>query len=182
MRSARSHMILVAMLAAAAGATGEGSVPEPALLQGKTAEQLMALANDWGMATEETHVKAWTTSRQIHFIFAGGARRDIALPDDLMVVSIAPYVMKTHPCKDHTPSSCRGEQADTPVHVKAATADGRLLLDEKTRTLPNGFVDLWLPRGEQIDVTVDALGLTATQRIGTTDQDQTCITTLKLHY
>jgi hypothetical protein len=31
-------------------------------------------------------------------------------------------------------------------------------------------------------VTVEARGLTATERIGTSDTDFTCITTLKLHY
>jgi hypothetical protein len=64
----------------------------------------------------------------------------------------------------------------------AVTADGRRLLDEQTTTLPNGFIDLWLPRGLEIDVTIEARGLRVTQRIGTLDTDPTCITTAKLHY
>jgi hypothetical protein len=134
------------------------------------------------MKSEENRISAWTTSRKIHFIFADGARREIAAPEDSMVVSIAPYIMKTHPCADHTPSSCRGEQASIPLKVKAVTADGVTLLDLATETLPNGFVDLWLPRNEKVDVTVEARGLTVTERIGTSDTDPTCVTTLKLHY
>ena len=66
--------------------------------------------------------------------------------------------------------------------MKAVTAEGEVLFDLATNTLPNGFVDLWLPRNKKIDVTVEARGLTATERIGTSDTDVTCITTLKLHY
>lgn len=90
----------------------------------------MDLANQWGMKSDENKASTWTTSREIHFIFA----------------------------------------------------DGLMIHDLATKTLPNGFVDLWLPRNEKIDVTVEARGLTATERIGTSDTDPTCVTTLKLHY
>ena len=99
-----------------------------------------------------------------------------------MVVSIAPYIMKTHPCSAHYPSTCRGELANTHVHVSAVTTDGRTLLDEEATTLPNGFIDLWLPRDLKVDVSVKARGLQATVRIGTFETDNTCITTAKLHY
>jgi hypothetical protein len=90
--------------------------------------------------------------------------------------------MKTHPCSGHNPSTCRGELAITPVHVTAVTSDGHTLLDEDTTTLPNGFIDLWLPRDLQVDVSMQARGLQATVRVGTFDKDITCITTAKLHY
>jgi hypothetical protein len=180
---------ILAVCGAAAFSQGASSgrisvppAPNAAMLTGLSPEAVMDLANVWGMNSGDNRIGVSTTSSEIRFIFADGTRKNVALPKDRMVVSIAPYVMKTHPCKDHTPSSCRGEQANTPVKVKAVTADGRTLLDIATQTLPNGFVDLWLPRNEKIDVTIEALGLTATERIGTSDTDQTCITTMKLHY
>jgi hypothetical protein len=56
----------------------------------------------------------------------------------------------------------------------------------RSRVFSDGVVseviDLWLPRDLQVDVTIEARGLRATERIGTFDKDKTCITTLKLHY
>jgi hypothetical protein len=55
-------------------------------------------------------------------------------------------------------------------------------VDEDTTMLPNGFIDLWLPRDLQVDLTLKARGLQAIVRVGTSDTDITCITTPKLHY
>ena len=161
--------------------TPSSAVPSAALLEGLGAEAAMNLANAWGMNNDENRVTTWTTSRELHFEFPDGTRTIIPMPDDRMLVSVAPYIMKTHPCKKHFPSACRGELANTPVEVTAVTVDGKVILDQKTRTLPNGFVDLWLPRNLTIDITLKARGLTATQRIGTFDTDKTCITEPKLH-
>ncbi len=68
------------------------------------------------------------------------------------------------------------------MHVKAVTPDGRTVLEEDTATAPNGFIDLWLPRGLSVDVTMEARGLKVTQRVETFDDSFTCITTPKLHY
>ncbi len=174
-------LAVLALVVSVAVSYAQEAVPGPQALAGLSPEKIMALADAWGMNAALNGLQVWTTSRQIHFLFVDGTRRDIQLPDDRVVVSVAPYIHKTHPCRDHTPSSCRGELADTDITVKVATADGRTVLDEKTATLPNGFVDLWLPRGETLDVTIQARGLTATQRIGTADSDPTCITTMELH-
>ncbi|MFI5369379.1 MAG: CueP family metal-binding protein, partial [Spirochaetia bacterium] len=159
-----------------------GEKPSPERLVGLTAEATMGLANSWGMKSDENKVTIWTSSRAFNFQFADGAKSVIAMPDDRMVVSIAPYIMKTHPCSGHYPSTCRGELTNTPVHVTAVSSDGRTLVDEDTRTLPNGFIDLWLPRDLKVDVSMKARGLRASVRIGTFDTDITCITTPKLHY
>ena len=156
--------------------------PSPGLLAGLTPEATKSQADEWGMKSDENNVKIWTTSRAFNFQFADGTKTVIPMPDDRMVVSIAPYIMKTHPCSKHTPSSCRGELAHTPVHVKAVSTDGRTLVDEDTTTLPNGFIDLWLPRDLMVDVSMKARGLQATVRVGTFDSDITCITTPQLRY
>lgn len=158
-----------------------GDQPSPKLLAGLTPEATMSLANEWGMKSGDNKVTIWTSSRALNFQFADGTKTVIAMPDDRMAVSIAPYIMKTHPCSGHNPSTCRGELANTPVHVTAVTSDGRTLLEEDTTSLPNGFIDLWLPRDLQVDVSMQARGLRATVRVGTFEKDNTCITTLKLH-
>jgi hypothetical protein len=178
--------LVVIFMTAALGipgfASGPDSPPSAAALAGLSPEQVLDLANQWGMKAEENGLSAWTTSRAFNFVFGDGSKTVIAMPEDRMPVSIAPYIMKTHPCSAHYPTSCRGELANTPVHVTAVTTDGRKLLDARMTTLPNGFIDLWLPRGLEIDVTMEARGLQVTQRIGTSDTDPTCITTAKLHY
>ena len=175
-------IILFAALGIGASADEAAAQPSPASLDGLTPDQLMSLADQWGMNSEENKMTIWTSSRAFNFVFADGSRTVTAMPDDRMVVSIAPYVMKTHPCRGHYPSTCRGELVSTPVHVVAVTSEGRKLLDVNTTTLQNGFVDVWLPRDLRVDVTMEARGLKATERIGTSDEDNTCVTALKLHY
>ncbi|HEY9594570.1 MAG TPA: CueP family metal-binding protein [Spirochaetia bacterium] len=178
------RLVAAALFAAvfAAVASAQDAAPSPAALVGLTPEQTLSLANQWGMQAEKNGTTIWTTSKAFTFTFADGTKTVIAMPEDRMEVSIAPYIMKTHPCSAHYPTSCRGELSDTPIHLVAVTADGKTLLDEKTTTLPNGFVDLWLPRDLKIDVTIKARGLKVTERIGTFDSDVTCVTTPKLHY
>jgi len=175
-------ILLLGVSRLGAFADTSGVPPSPKMLNGLAPEALLSLANEWGMKSDDNKVTIWTSSRAFNFQFADGSRTVIAMPDNRMAVSIAPYIMKTHPCSGHYPSTCRGELANTPVHVKAVTADGRTLLDEDTTTLPNGFIDLWLPRDLQVDVSLKARGLQATVRVGTFDKDITCITTPKLHY
>src|SRR5271157_2578934 len=177
-----AFLLLFAAISMGAFAQTIGEKPSPRLLDGLSPEAIMSLANSWGLKSDENKVTIWTSSRAFNFQFADGAKTVIAMPDDRMVVSIAPFIMKTHPCSGHYPSTCRGELANTPVHVTAVSADGRTLIDEDTRTLPNGFIDLWLPRDLKVDVSMKARGLQATVRIGTFDTDITCITTPKLHY
>ena len=184
--NAHARLLPVILLLAAIGipgfAAGPDSPPSAAALSGLSPEQMLDLANQWGMKAEENSLAVWTTSRAFNFVFGDGSKQVIAMPGDRVPVSIAPYIVKTHPCSAHYPTTCRGELANTAVHVTAVTTDGRKLLDEQTTTLPNGFIDLWLPRGLEIDITLEARGLRVTQRIGTSDTDPTCITTPKLHY
>lgn len=174
-------LLAIALASAAGFAQGaDAAPPSPRMLESLSPEAAMDLANAWGMKADENKLNIWTNSRAIHFEFPDGTKTVIPLPADRMVVSFAPYIMKTHPCREHFPSSCRGELADTPVHVRAVAADGNVILDQAMTTLPNGFVDLWLPRDQQIDVTFEARGLKVTQRVGTADADKTCITEPKL--
>ena len=104
----------------------------------------------------------------------------VPLPDDRMVVSIAPYIGKTHPCSGHSPSGCQGEITDAEVLVHVYRQDGSVFLEENRFIQPNGFTDLWLPKGQEFRVKLDVFGRSAEGTIGTFDDSNTCITTFKI--
>nr|WP_279402879.1 CueP family metal-binding protein [Arthrobacter sp. JCM 19049] len=68
--------------------------------------------------------------------------------------------------------------------VKVTVTDnktGQKLVDESMQTFDNGFVGLWLPRGMEGTLTVEAQGKSGTTNISTvSDEDATCLTTLQL--
>ena len=66
------------------------------------------------------------------------------------------------------------------MHVKAVGQDGTVLTDETLQTMANGFFELWLPRGENITLTIGDGNKTATGMIGTFDNSKTCLTTFHL--
>jgi hypothetical protein len=147
-------------------------------LKGVDAKQAMNLAYQW--RTENIDVKTFVTPDAVNFQFKDGKMVVVPLPDDQMIVSIAPYVNKTHPCATHTMSSCKGELKNTLIEVKAVTAGGRVLINESIMSPFTGFVDLWLPRNQEITLYVSALGKKATGKIDTYRNSKTCDSTLKL--
>ncbi len=148
--------------------------------EGLSPEEAMVLANSWGMNGEENKIISYVTSREIHFQFPEGAKTVLDLPPDRMLVAIAPYIRKTHDCGTHYPSSCRGELPDTDARVTVTGADGASLLEMETSTLANGFLELWLPRNEEVRVTIEARGLKASAQVSTGGESITCVTTLQL--
>jgi hypothetical protein len=147
-------------------------------LKGKNGKQAMALANTWRQ--KNLDVTTFVTPDAVHFIFKDGTKINVPLPDDQMVVSIAPYISNTHKCATHYMSKCDGELKNVPVKVKAVTADGKTLINKTIKTPPTGFFDLWLPRDQEIDITVSAMGKKAAGKILTYRDSKTCDTTLKL--
>lgn len=111
-----------------------------------------------------------------------GREASLALPDDEFYLSVAPYVSQTHECFHHSLTTCRGELANTPVHVTVTDGDsGAVVVDEDLTTFDNGFVGLWLPRGIEATLTITSDGRSATTAISTSgDEDPTCLTTLEL--
>ena len=145
-------------------------------IDGKTA---MAIANKWHM--DKIDVVTFVTPDKVNFKFKDGETISIPLPDDIMIVSIAPYINKTHTCATHYMSSCDAELKNTNIKVVAVTAaSGKILINKTMKTAPTGFLDLWLPRNQTIDITVSAKGKSATGKIFTNRDSKTCETTLKL--
>ncbi len=161
--------------APAAGGQDQRLMDELKDIDGK---QAMKIANKW--RAEKIDVKTFVTPDAVNFQFKDGKTVVVPLPDDQMIVSIAPYVNKTHPCSTHTMSTCDGELKNTLIEVKAVTAGGRVVINEPIMSPPTGYVDLWLPRNQEITLYVSALGKKATGMITTFRNSKTCDSTLKL--
>ncbi len=102
------------------------------------------------------------------------------LPQDEFFVSVAPYLVDTHPCAIHNLASCRGELANKEFTVYIEDRDGNVYVDEPLTSQSNGFIDLWLPRNKDYQITISYNGKTATTEFATFKDDNTCITTLPL--
>lgn len=107
---------------------------------------------------------------------------EVALPSDVIYVSVAPYQSRSHDCYYHSPTSCVGELRNTDVDVLVTDSEtGETIFDENMQTFDNGFVGLWLPRDIEATITITHGGQAVTSTISTAGDDaQTCITTMRL--
>jgi len=113
---------------------------------------------------------------------AGGEEGALPMPSDAFYVSLAPYVSSTHDCYFHSLTTCKGEMSGADVHVVVTdAATGDILIDEQRTTFDNGFVGLWLPRGIDAVVDIEADGRSASETLSTRKPDDaTCVTTMQL--
>lgn len=58
--------------------------------------------------------------------------------------------------------------------------DGNVVVDEKLKSQPNGFIDLWLPRDKKFRTKIEYNGKMVESEISTFENDATCITTMQL--
>ncbi|SEN93613.1 hypothetical protein SAMN05192533_12830 [Mesobacillus persicus] len=58
--------------------------------------------------------------------------------------------------------------------------EGNVIVDETLTSLANGFIDLWLPRDKNYQVTITQDGKSAELEMSTFEGDDTCITTMQL--
>jgi hypothetical protein len=140
--------------------------------------EAMALANAWGRA--KAPVQSFVTPKAIEFKFEADRKASVTLPKDQMVVAIAPYINRTHPCKTHFMSSCQGEMIKQAVKVNVQSANGKTVFVGTVNTLENGFLELWLPRELNLVIHLEALGKKVSGQISTFASSDTCVTTLRL--
>ena len=161
----------------AIGAIAYAQVPEPSTsaLEGIDAYAAMELANAW----KGSEVMSFVTPLAVHFVFPDGQEVEIALPDDVMVVSVAPFLNYTHPCLTHYMSGCQGELVNEPFEVRAVLGDGTVVIDEVVPSMANGFIDLWLPRDLTIDLRLRLDGYASVGQIATFADSDTCVTTFQ---
>ncbi len=178
--TSRSRAVRAALFAASlllgAFASAQLPQPSPAALADIDAHTAMDLANAW----KGEALTSYVTSTAVHFSFPDGASVEVPLPEDEMLVSIAPYVVNTHPCQTHYMSGCQGELVGVQMRVRAELADGTIVIDEVRQTQANGFIDLWLPRGQALLISFEVDGYRTAGVITTHLDSPTCITTLRL--
>ena len=63
-------------------------------LDGIDAYQALALANQWHW--EKQPVKTHITTQEVVFQFESGIAKKIALPDEKVMIAVAPFIRKTH--------------------------------------------------------------------------------------
>jgi hypothetical protein len=78
-------------------------------------------------------------------------------------------------------TGCQGELVEKEFDVYIEDEDGKVMIDEKITSLPNGFFDLWLPREKTYTVTISYDGKTVESELSTFENDGTCITTMQLN-
>jgi hypothetical protein len=65
-----------------------------AILKNVDATQAMEIANEWKWTQKE--IKSYVTSQEVVFEFSNGRSKKIPLPEEKMLVAVAPYVNRTH--------------------------------------------------------------------------------------
>lgn len=101
----------------------------------------------------------------------------IKLPSDSFYLSMAPYINDVHPCTQHNLVSCRGEQFNQEFDVNITTKDGKVVLNQKMKSMSNGFIGVWLPRNIDAVLTIKYADLSVTVDIATFADNDTCLTT-----
>jgi len=65
-----------------------------AALNNADAVQAVAIANEWKWSRK--NIKSYVTTREVVFKFSDKRERKIPLPDDKMLIAVAPYIKRTH--------------------------------------------------------------------------------------
>lgn len=148
------------------------------MFEGLDALEAMALANKLGEG--KNSFTSFVTPESINIEIPGGETFSVPLPEDVMVVAIAPYVETTHECATHYMSGCKGELFNKVVNVVAKRKDSKVIIAEDMMTMSNGFIELWLPRDLEIDLTIVYKEKESRGTITTYSDSNTCITTFQL--
>ena len=88
-----SLLLGLSVLLAASGCQPDKNSPE-AMLKNADAVQAMALANEWNWSNKE--IKSFVNTREIVFELPKNKVIKIPLPEDKMLVAVAPYINQTH--------------------------------------------------------------------------------------
>lgn len=142
-------------------------------------KDIKEMVHDYSVGDFE-NISASITSQQLVVTDENNKETTFDLPDDEFFVSIAPFETTTHPCAIHSLTGCQGELVEKEFQVHIEDEDGNVVIDETITSLENGFIDLWLPRDKNFNVTIEHNGKVAESEISTFKEDNTCITTMQL--
>lgn len=65
-----------------------------AVLENVDAIEAMEIANEWKWT--QSKIKSYVTTREVVFEFSDGRSKRIPLPEEKMLVAVAPYISRTH--------------------------------------------------------------------------------------
>ncbi|MBW1855053.1 MAG: hypothetical protein JRJ00_10305 [Deltaproteobacteria bacterium] len=88
-----SLLLGLILLSAVSGCGPDKNSPE-GILKNVDAVQAMAIANDWNWSKKE--IKSYVTTREVVFELSEKKVKKIPLPEDKMLVAIAPFINRTH--------------------------------------------------------------------------------------
>jgi len=75
-----------------------GCRPDPnspqGMLENVDAKEALAIANEWKWTRQD--IRSYVDTQAVAFELPGGKTKKIPLPDDSMVVAVAPYIDQTH--------------------------------------------------------------------------------------
>lgn len=138
------------------------------------------LVNDLSTRTVRAE-SASITSTELIVKDENSTEKTYDLPEDEFFLSIAPYIETTHPCQIHSLTSCQGEMTGQEFSVSVIDEEGNAVMDQAVlKSQTNGFIDLWLPRDQTYQITIEHEGKKAQSEISTFDSDDTCIATMQL--
>jgi hypothetical protein len=112
--------------------------------------------------------------------FSDDSSVDIPIKDEFLL-SIAPYVNRTHSCTYHVPTGCQGELVNQAMMVEVKdTATNEVVQKGMVKTQQDGFIDFWMPQNKSYQFTFHYQGKKVSEVLTTEKSDRTCITTMKL--
>ncbi len=88
-----SLLLGLSLLFAASGCQPDKNSPE-AILKNVDAIQAIAIANEWNWTKKE--IKSYVTTREVVFELSESKVIKIPLPEEKMLVAVAPYINRTH--------------------------------------------------------------------------------------
>ena len=164
-------VLLITIMAACNGDTSSDNEVET--------KDIKEMVHDYSIGDFE-NISASITSQELVVTDENNQETKYELPEDEFFVSIAPFETTTHPCAIHSLTGCQGELVEKEFQVHIEDEDGNVVVDETITSLDNGFIDLWLPRDKNYNVTIEHNGKVAESEISTFEGDDTCITTMQL--
>ncbi len=169
-------MMFVVLLLAACGTNDNGAQDDEL----DNPDNVKALVDEYSAGNFTDDHSASISSSELIITNEDDTQETYDLPEDEFFVSIAPFVSETHPCDIHSLTGCQGELVDADFDILIKNKAGDVVVDETMNSGKNGFIDLWLPREEDYDVTVKYDGKEVESNISTFNGDGTCITTMQL--
>lgn len=172
------------LLAGCAGSAETASPTEELLdahgLSGLDAREIIDELEALPLTERPEDLLASVLPDQLSLRDSSGGAASLLLPDGESYVSVAPFLEATHECFHHSLTTCLGELGERELAMQVAAADGEVLLDERRTTAPNGFLGLWLPRDQELTLTLALDGATATAPLRTDAESPTCLTAMQL--